>query len=112
MYMPLLLTAILIAVQFSLVYLGNQAVSAAAREAARAARVTGSVAEGRAEGRETARALGRGVLSGPATVAVAQIGDQMRAVVSADGQQLVPFLDPPRLVEEIQGPVEQFVDDG
>ena len=37
LYMPLLMIAIILTIQFALVYLGNQAVSAAAREAARTA---------------------------------------------------------------------------
>lgn len=112
LYMPLLMVAIILTVQFALVYLGNQAVSAAAREAARTARVTGDPAAGRARGYDYARDLGRGLLAG-IDVKVDPVNDatEMRAVVSADGEQLLPFLDAPRLSEAVQGPVEQFIED-
>jgi Flp pilus assembly protein TadG len=111
LYMPLLMVAIIITVQFGLVYLGNQAVSAAAREAGRVARVTADSAEGEAKGHQYATSLGRGLLSA-VDVQVTQVGDeQMRAVVSADGEQLLPFLGRPRLSETVQGPIERFVED-
>ena len=111
LYMPLLMVAIIITVQFGLVYLGNQAVSAAAREAGRVARVTADTAEGEAKGHQYASSLGRGLLSA-VDVQVTQVGDeQMRAVVSADGEQLLPFLGRPRLSETVQGPIERFVED-
>ena len=46
--MPILMFTILFAVQFCLIYLGEQVASGAAREAARSARVTGSGAAGQA----------------------------------------------------------------
>ena len=49
--MPLLMLVILIAVQFSLNYLGNAAASAVAREAARVARISGDRAAGALAGR-------------------------------------------------------------
>ncbi|MCW2790387.1 MAG: TadE-like protein [Aeromicrobium sp.] len=112
LYMPLLMVAIILTVQFALVYLGNQAVSAAAREAARTARVTGDAAAGQARGYDYARDLGRGLLA-RVDVQVDPVDDntQMRAVVSADGEQLLPFIRSPRLSEEVQGPIEQFIED-
>jgi len=111
LYMPLLMVAIIITVQFGLVYLGNQAVSAAAREAGRVARVTADAGQGEAKGHQYADSLGRGLLSA-VDVQVTEVGDeQMRAVVSADGEQLLPFLGRPRLSETVQGPIERFVED-
>lgn len=111
LYMPLLMVAIIITVQFGLVYLGNQAVSAAAREAGRVARVTADAGQGEAKGHQYADSLGRGLLSA-VDVQVTEVGDeQMRAMVSADGEQLLPFLGRPRLSETVQGPIERFVED-
>ncbi|WP_245527735.1 TadE/TadG family type IV pilus assembly protein [Aeromicrobium marinum] len=111
LYMPLLMTAILMTVQFSLVYLGNQAASASAREAARVARVTGDATQGQAKGESLARDLGRGVLD-DVDVQVVQIdGDRMRATVSGRAPGILPFLTPPRVSDSVQGPIEQFVQD-
>jgi Flp pilus assembly protein TadG len=111
MYMPLLMIAILLTVQFSLVYLGNQAASGAAREAARVARVTGDATQGRAAGERLVATIGSGVLEN-AVVAVRPAGVQeMQAVVSGQAQGLLPFLDPPRVSETVQGPIERFVPD-
>ncbi|MET0447616.1 MAG: TadE family protein [Aeromicrobium sp.] len=112
LYMPLLMIAIIITVQFGLMYLGNQAVSAAAREASRSARTTGDTAQGESRGRQYADDLGRGLLSDvDVDVELVDDGSSVRAVVSADGQQLLPFIRSPRLSEEVEGPVEQFVED-
>lgn len=108
LYMPLLMIAIILTVQFALVYLGNQAASASAREAARVARVTGDTSLARAKGQSYASELGRGVLEN-VSVEVVQVGsDQMRATVSGQAPQLLPFLDSPRVSEEVQGPIERF----
>lgn len=112
LYMPLLMVAIILTVQFSLIYLGNQAVSAAAREAARTARVTDDEAQGRAKGIQYAQDLGRGLLANVDVQVVRIDGTSMRAVVSADGEQLLPFFSPPRLSEVVEGPIERFVQDG
>lgn len=112
MYMPLLMVAIILTVQFALVYLGNQAVSAAAREAARTARVTGDESAGRARGYDYADSLGGGLLARVDVRVNAVNGNtEMRAVVSADGEQLLPFIDRPRLTEAVQGPIERFIED-
>ena len=112
LYMPLLMVAIILTVQFALVYLGNQAVSAAAREAARTARVTGDAGQGQTRGYDYARDLGRGLLSG-VDVQVRPVNNdtEMRAVVSADGEQLLPFIRAPKLNESVQGPIEKFIED-
>ena len=111
LYMPLLMIAIIITVQFSLIYLANQAASASAREAARVARVTGDTGEARAKGISYAGYLGGGMLEN-VSVEVEQIGtDQMRVTVSGSAPQLLPFLRSPRVTEEVQGPIEEFRED-
>ena len=108
LYMPLLMIAILLTVQFALVYLGNQVASASAREASRVARVTGDVGQGTTKGYSYAADLGKGVLEN-VEVDVRQVGDnQMRVTVSGSAPQLLPFLDSPRVSEEVQGPIERF----
>jgi hypothetical protein len=110
--MPLLMLAIILTIQFALVYLGNQAVSAAAREAARTARTTGDPAAGQARGYDYAKDLGGGLLRGvKVDVGLVNGGQDVRAEVSADGEQLLPFIARPRLNEAVQGPVEQFRED-
>jgi Flp pilus assembly protein TadG len=107
MYMPLLMLAIFLAVQFSLLYLADQAASGIAREAARAARVEGSVAAGQARGHQFARNLGNGLIS-DVDIRVVQVGpDRMRAEVSGKSQQLVPVLVP-RVTAEVEGSIEEF----
>lgn len=112
LYMPLLMIAIIITVQFALIYLGNQAVSAAAREAARTSRITGDTDKGEARGKEYANSLGRGLLS-DIDVSARFVNDdtEVRVRVEADGEQLLPFIPAPRLSEEVQGPLERFVED-
>lgn len=110
LYMPLLVIAILLTVQFCLIYLGNQAASAAAREAARVARVTGDTAAGQNKGYNWANDIGRGILDEP-NVRVDQVGDRMRAVVRGHAVKLLPFLPPPEVSETVEGPIEQFVPD-
>lgn len=106
MYMPLLMLAIFLAVQFSLLYLANQAASGVAREASRVARVTGDAGAGNAAGRQFAANLGQGIIS-DVDVRVVQVGDRMRAEVSGRSQQLVPVLVP-RVTAEVEGSIEQF----
>jgi len=112
LYMPLLMIAIIFTVQFALVFLGNQAASASAREAARVARVTDDPGLGRAKGESYAANLGQGVLE-RVSVSVVRVGDdEMRATVSGEAPRLLPFFAPPQVSEEVQGPVERFIEDG
>ncbi len=112
LYMPLLMIAIIFTVQFALVFLGNQAASASAREAARVARVTDDPGLGRAKGESYAANLGQGVLE-RVTVTVERVGDtEMRARVPGEAPRLLPFFAPPRVSEEVQGPIERFIEDG
>lgn len=107
MYMPLLMLAIFLAVQFSLLYLADQAASGIAREAARAARVSGDAGTGQAAGVQFAHNLGHGLIS-DVDVRVVQVGpDLMRAEVSGRSQQLVPVFVP-RVRAEIEGSIEEF----
>jgi Flp pilus assembly protein TadG len=107
LYTPLLMITMIITIQFSLTYLAKQSASAAAREAARTARVTASTEAGRVKGVSSATTLGQGVLRNP-QVRVVQVGDSMRATVSGRANQLLPFLDSPRVSEVAQGRIEEF----
>ena len=111
LYMPLLMIAILFAVQFSLVYLGSQVASGAAREAARVARVTGNAGQGQAVGEQIVANIGSGRArerrgAGAAGRRTGDAGGGHRG-----GAAVLPFLDPPRVSETVQGPVERFVPD-
>lgn len=109
LYMPLLMIAILVTVQFSLVYLGKEAASAAAREAARVARVTGDTGQGEAKGQSYAADLGRGVLNGVNVTVVPVPGQQVRATVTGKAPELLPsFLGISDVTEIVQGPIERF----
>lgn len=110
LYTPLLMIAMIITIQFALTYLAKQSASAAAREAARVARVTGDAGKGYDKGVSSANSLGRGLLENP-QVRVVQVGDDMRATVSGRANQLLPFLDSPKVTEVVQGRIEQFQQD-
>ena len=104
MYMPILLLFIFATVQFALVYLGNQAASAVAREASRVARTSdGDTAAGAAN-------IGRGILEDVDVNVVRVGGDRVRAVVSGRAQELSPVLVP-RVDQTVEGPIEQFRED-
>ena len=107
MYMPLLMLVIFIAVQFSLIYLGNAAASAVAREAARVARVTGDTQAGEAAGYQYAGNIGRGILENVDVNVVPVGGDRVRAVVSGRAQELAPVVVP-RVSQTVEGPIEEF----
>ena len=108
--MPLLMFVILFAVQFSLVYLGGQVASGAAREAARTARVTGNAGAAQTVGDRIVRDIGKGVLDDARVVP--QVGaERARVTVSGEAQQILPFLPIPRVSETVEGPVERYVQD-
>ncbi|MEO7942870.1 MAG: TadE/TadG family type IV pilus assembly protein [Marmoricola sp.] len=110
LYMPLLMFTILFAVQFSLVYLGGQVASGAAREAARTARVTGSAQQAQDVGDRIVRDIGKGVLNQARVVPV--VGQrQARVTVSGEASQILPFLPIPRVSETVEGPIERYVED-
>jgi Flp pilus assembly protein TadG len=106
--MPILMLAIFLTIQFSLIYLGNQAASAAAREASRVARTSKSTAQGEAAGRDYTAKIGQGILE-DVQVSVTPVGaDQVRVEVRGHAQKITPFIDPPTVVQVVQGPLEEF----
>ncbi len=107
MYMPILMLVIFMAVQFSLVYLGNATAGAVAREAARVARVTGDVGAGELAGRQYAANIGNGTLEDVDVNVVPIAGARVRAVVSGRAQELIPALVP-RVSQTVEGPIEEF----
>ncbi len=104
LYMPLLLLIMFIAVQFGLVWFGNQAASAAAREAARSARVYGDQAAAEAAGRAYAAQIGKGVLEGY-EVHVEIVGDRVRVTVTGHAQEISP-IGVPTVSQTVEGPLE------
>jgi Flp pilus assembly protein TadG len=111
MYMPILLLFIFATVQGALVYLGNQAASAVAREASRVARTTdGDQAAGERAGYQYAANIGRGILNG-VSVDVTRVGpDRVRAVVHGHAQELSP-VGVPEVTQTVEGPIEEFRED-
>ena len=111
LYMPLLLLVILLAVQSTLVFLGNQAASAVARETARVARATGDIADARRNGSEYAENIGKGVLEGYKIEIVAVGNDKVRVTVTGHAQEILPF-GVPEVSQTVEGPIERFVETG
>jgi len=111
MYMPILLLFIFATVQGALVYLGNQAASAVAREASRVARTSdGDRAAGEQAGYRYAANIGRGILNG-VSVQVTLVGpDRVRAVVRGHAQELSP-VGVPEVSQTVEGPIEEFRED-
>ena len=109
LYMPLLMFVIFLAVQFALVWFGNQAASAVARETARTARVYDSEAQAVAAGHRYAAAIDDGVLEN-VEIHVSRVGDRYRVTVTGRAQELIPF-GVPTLSQTVEGPVEEFEDD-
>ncbi|MEP7088727.1 MAG: TadE family protein [Nocardioidaceae bacterium] len=111
MYMPILMLFIFATVQFSLVYLGNQAASAVAREASRVARTSnGDTAAGERAGYQYAANIGRGILMDVNVRVVRVAGDRVQAVVSGHAQEISPILVP-RVDQKVVGPIEEFRQD-
>jgi hypothetical protein len=110
LYMPLLMLVILIAVQFSLIWFGNQAASATARETARQARVY--VDQGRAlqSGHRYAAKIGKGVLE-DVRITVTLVGnDRVRVTVTGRAQEVLPW-GVPTVSQTVEGPIEEFQDE-
>ena len=112
MYMPILFFVIFVTVQAAMLFLGNQAASAAARETARVARSGGgsgeAMAAGRIRGLQYAASVGHGVLEN-VQITVAATGDrQIRATVTGRGVQVVPWLPGMDITQHVQGPIEEF----
>jgi len=108
LYMPILMLAIFLTIQFSLIYLGNQAASAAAREAARVARTSLDRGQAEAAGEAYTSKIGKGILE-DVQVIVTPVGtDQVRVEVRGHAQKITPFIDPPTVTQVVQGPLEEF----
>ena len=109
-YMPILMTVILLAVQFSLYYLGRQTAGAVARETSRVMRVTLDEDRARLEGRKYVDQVGRGVL-GDARIEITPVGtDRIRVEVSGQSLKILPFVVP-RVKQSVEAPIELFVED-
>lgn len=112
LYMPTLMVAIFLTVQFSLVYLGNQVISSSARQAGRVARSAGGgVADAEAVAQAYSASVGHGLVTDVlvrVTTVDGASGPEMRVVVSGQALQLVPWGVAPRVSKTVQGPVEQF----
>ena len=107
-FLPILFTVILIAVQFAMVYLGNQAASAIARETARVARATQDGAEAKQAGDRYAGNMSTGILN-DYQISVVPIGDdRVRVTVTGQAQKISP-IGVPRVSQTVEGPLEQFV---
>jgi Flp pilus assembly protein TadG len=112
MYMPLLFIAIFTSVQFALMFFGNQAAAAAAREAARVARTEGGTPQAmhaaRLRGVQYATTVGKGVLLQPRVQVLQVNADEVRVVVDGSSLQVVPGLPAPHIHQVVQGPLETF----
>jgi Flp pilus assembly protein TadG len=110
-YAPILMLAIFLTIQFSLIFLGNQAASSAAREAARTARTTLDRDQAETAGTRYSEKIGKGILE-DVTVSVEPVGaDQVRVVVTGHALKITPFIDPPTVTQVVQGPLEEFRED-
>lgn len=109
LYMPLLMFVIFLAVQFALIWFGNQAASAVARETARTARVYESEGQAVAAGRQYAATIGDGVLE-HVEIHVTRVGDRYRVTVTGQAQELIP-IGIPTVSQTVEGPIEEFEDE-
>jgi Flp pilus assembly protein TadG len=111
LYMPLLMMAIFLTVQFSLVYLGNQVISSSARQAGRVARSGGDLDQATAVARDYATKIGHGLVTNvlvDITPVNGVSGPEMRVVVTGQALKLVPGVAAPQVSKTVQGPVESF----
>ncbi len=113
LYTPILMLLIFLVVQFSVAYLGNQVASAAAREGARVARIGGgspaAITEAQEKSDKMVQTVGRGlfVLDERPTIEVVSGGEDVRATVKGQAQQVIPFIEFP-IKQVVQGPIERF----
>ncbi len=119
MYMPLLFFMIILTLQISFMFLGNQAAGAAAREAARVARSAGdpeagsagALEAGRVKGLAYAKSVGHGLITDTDVQVIAvdgPEGPEVEATVKAKGIQLVPGMPGMNISRTVRGPVEVF----
>jgi hypothetical protein len=107
--MPLLMTAIFITIQFSLLYLGNQVISSSARQAARVARTTDDLGMAQTKGEDYAATVGHGLVEDVVvTVTDDPNGTDITVVVSGKALQLVPKVEFGRVTKTVHGPRETF----
>jgi Flp pilus assembly protein TadG len=117
LYMPLLMMAIFLTVQFALLYLGNQVISSSARQAERVARAGASaepasaIAQANAVARQYAATVGHGLVTN-VLVNISPVngpsGPEIRVIVTGQALQLVPGVAAGRVSKTVQGPVENF----
>jgi Flp pilus assembly protein TadG len=114
LFMPLLFFAIFVTVQFGFVYLGNSAVSSAARESARIARSGGTDAAARARGEQILSTVGHGLIEGNGGTitidrrTVGGVDDSVSVTVRARAVRVVPGLPAVNLEQVVAGPLEEF----
>lgn len=108
LYAPLLMLFVFLAVQFSLYYLGVQAVQSVAREAARVVRTGGDPQAGTAAAINYANQVGHGIISNTSVRYSVPAQGQVRAEVSADVLSLVPISGIQKVSAAAQGPIEAF----
>jgi len=108
LYMPVLMFIIFLGVQFSLVWFGNQAASAVARETARTARVYAGEARAEQVGHHYAETIGDGVLE-DVHITVVRVGDRIRVTVTGHAQEISP-IGVPTVSQTVEGPIEEFQD--
>jgi len=107
-FLPILFTIVLIAVQFAMVYLGNQAAGAIARETARVARATSDGQEAYRAGDRYARNMSTGILNDYRIIVTPLGNDRVRVTVTGEAQKISP-IGVPRVSQTVEGPIERFV---
>ena len=112
LYMPMLMLFIFITVQFTLLYLGNQVVSSAARQASRVARTTGDGTAAELKGKALADKIGHGLVE-HVTIRVTEVDNgtpwpDIRVVARGEALQLVPKVNVGEVTKTVQGPSERF----
>ena len=114
--MPLLMTAVFITIQFSLLYLGNQVVSSAARQASRVMRTTGDQDLAQLKGQAYADKDGHGLVDHVVfrfeSVDNGTPWPDIKVTATGQALQLVPKVKVGEVTKTVQGPSEEFRQDG
>lgn len=110
LYMPLLMFIIFIAVQFSLVWFGNQTASAVARETARSVRVYEDVGRAKQAGYRYAATIADGALEDVRITVTPVGGNRVRVTVTGRAQEITP-IGVPTVSQTVEGPIETFEGD-
>jgi hypothetical protein len=112
LYMPLLMMAIFLTIQFALLYLGNQVISSSARQAGRVMRTGGDTATATKRARDYAATVGHGLVKDvnvqPPELIDGPSGPEIRVVVTGKALQLVPGIAASSVSKTVQGPLETF----